>query len=444
MKSMKLRSSEPDLRGRFQCALARAGSAKQTRQLMDLVIAQQLLISLALGMLIGLQRERVETALGGIRTFPLVTLLGTICGQLAQLHGGWILGAGFVSLTALMFLSNPPRRRAGEGLGLTTEFAVLLLYALGAFLVSGQNLLVVMLGGVIALLLHWKQPLHRFAGAVGDADMRAIMQFVLISMVILPVLPHENYGPFGALNPFEIWLMVVLIVGMSLAGYVASKFFGAVGGVLLSGALGGVVSSTATTVSSARISRGTPAGAPLVALLIMIASTVAMARVLIEIGIVASGSFLQLALPLGAMLGAMALIAAGAYFFTRKEPAELPAQENPAHLKTALLFALIYAVIKLALAAAKEHFGTTGLYAVGVISGLTDMDAITLSTARLVDAQGLEAGTGWRTILIAALANLAFKGGAVAMLGSRRLFAHVALLFGLSILAGGLILWLWP
>lgn len=350
---------------------------------MDLVTAQQLLISLALGMLIGLQRERVETALGGIRTFPLVTLLGTVCGQLSQLHGGWILGAGFISLTALMFLSNLPRLRAGDGGGLTTEFAVLLLYALGAFLVSGQHLLVVMLGGVIALLLHWKQPLHRFADSVGDADMRAIMQFVLISMVILPVLPDEPFGPYVALNAFEVWLMVVLIVGMSLAGYVAYKVLGAVGGVLLSGVLGGVISSTATAVSSARISQGAPASAALVALLIMIASTVAMARVLIEIGIVASGSFANLALPLGGMLGAMVIIATGAYLFTRKQAAELPAQENPAQLKTALLFALIYAVIKLAVAAAKEHFGTAGLYAVGVISGLTDMDAITLSPARL-------------------------------------------------------------
>lgn len=411
---------------------------------MDLVIAQQLLISLALGMLIGLQRERVDTPLGGIRTFPLVTLLGTVSGQLAQSHGGWIVAAGFISLSALMFLSNLPRVRAGEGSGLTTEFAVLLLYALGAFLVAGQSLLVVMIGGVVALLLHWKQPLHRFAGAVGDADMRAIMQFVLVSMVILPVLPRADYGPYGVFNPFETWLMVVLIVGISLTGYVAYKFLGAIGGVLLSGILGGVISSTATTVSSARHSQDGGGNVPLVALLIMIASAVSMVRVLFEIGVVAAGSFSQLALPLGAMLGAMTFIAASAYVFTRKEKAKLPAQENPAQLQTALVFALIYAVIKLVIAAAKDHFGTSGLYAVGVISGLTDMDAITLSTARLVGAESLEPAVGWRTILIATMANLVFKGGAVAVLGSRRLFAHVALLFGLSIVAGGLILWLWP
>lgn len=166
---------------------------------MDLVAAQQLLISLALGMLVGLQRERVSAALGGIRTFPLVTLLGTVCGLLAKTHGGWVVAAGFISLTALMFLSsfaqNPKGQGAGHGAGLTTEFAVLLLFALGAFLVTGQHLIVVVLGGVVALLLHWKKPLHRLADAIGDGDMHAVMQFVLVSMVILPVLPDTDFGP---------------------------------------------------------------------------------------------------------------------------------------------------------------------------------------------------------------------------------------------------------
>ena len=411
---------------------------------MDLLIAQQLLISLGLGMLIGLQRERAEKAVGGIRTFPLITLFGTVSGQLAQTHGGWIIAAGFVTLGALLLLSNLPRWRAGEGRGMTTEVAVLLLFALGAWLTVGPAWIVVVTGGVVALLLHWKTPLHRFASALGDNDMHAIMLFVLLSMVILPVLPNQSHGPYGVFNPFEIWLMVVLIVGISLGGYVAYKFFGGRGGVLLSGVLGGVISSTATTVSSARRSKGVTTGVGLVSLLIMVAAAVSLVRVLVEIAVVASRSFAQLALPLGALAVAMILIAGGTFFFTRHEDGELADQENPAQLKAALIFAAIYAVIKLAVAAAKDHFGTGGLYVVGVISGLTDMDAITLSTARLVDAQQLDAAVGWRTILIAALSNLAFKGCAVAALGSRQLATRVALLFGLSGTAGGLILWLWP
>ncbi len=411
---------------------------------MDFTIAQQLLISLALGMLIGLQRERVDVPLGGIRTFPLITLFGTISGQLAAVHGGWILGAGFLSLAAMLFLSNLPRIRDGEASGLTTEVAVLLLYALGAFLVLGHMILTVVIGGVVALLLHWKAPLHDFARRVGDADMRAIMLFVLITMVILPVLPNQEFGPYGVFNPFEIWLMVALIVGISLAGYVAYKLFGSTGGVLLSGLLGGTISSTATTVSSARQVGAGGAGVNLASLLIMIASTVAVLRVVAEIGIVAGGSFAALGPPLGALLGAMTLISLGAWFFGRGQKAELPEQENPAQLKVALVFAAVYALIKLAVAAARDHFGASGLYAVGVISGLTDMDAITLSTARIVDSGQVDPATGWRTILIAAVSNLAFKAGAVALLGGTTLFLRVAALFGLSTAAAAAIFWFWP
>ncbi|MBA2431845.1 MAG: MgtC/SapB family protein [Chthoniobacterales bacterium] len=214
---------------------------------------------------------------------------------LAQVHGGWILAAGFISLTALLVLSNIPRARLGKGSGMTTEIAVLLLYALGAFLVTGPLLLAVVLGGAIALLLHWKAALHSFASRLGDADMRSMMLFVFISMVILPVLPNEDFGPYGVFNPFEIWLMVVLIVGLSLAGYVAYKLLGARGGVVLAGILGGVISSTATTVSSARLVRGASKGVTLAALLFMIASTMTLLRVVAVIGVVAAGSFAALA-----------------------------------------------------------------------------------------------------------------------------------------------------
>lgn len=411
---------------------------------MDFEFAQQLLISLALGMLIGLQRERTDSSMGGIRTYPLVTLLGTVCGKLGQTYGGWILGAGFLGLAVMVLIGNLPRARRGEGSGITSEVAVLLLYALGALLVTGSMFAVVVVGGVVALLLHWKDPLHRFADAMGDADMRAMMQFVLISMVILPVLPRKDFGPYEVFNAFEIWLMVVLIVGLSLAAYVAYKVFGSRTGVVLSGLLGGMISSTATTVSAARQTHNSTEGAGLAALIVMIASAVAFARVLGEIGIFASGKFPALAMPIGAMLGAMVAIAAGMFFFTRREDAKLPEQSNPAQLKTALVFAALYAGIKYATAAAKDHFGSSGMYVVGVISGLTDMDAITISTSRMVAGDQLEVAVGWRTILIAGMANLAFKGGAVAILGSRAMFFRVAMLFGLSLAAGGLILWLWP
>lgn len=412
---------------------------------MDWTIAQQLMVSLGLGMLIGLQRERSDSAIGGIRTFPLITLLGTICGLLARDFGGWIVVAGFLSLSLLLFIPNIPRVKNGTASGMTTEVAVLLLYALGAYLVVGPILLVVAVGGVVALLLHWKQALHQFARTMGDQDMHAIMRFVLISMVILPILPNQSFGPYAVLNPFEIWLMVVLIVGLGLGGYVAYKILGARGGVLLSGILGGLISSTATSVSSARSVRDGTQSPALASLVIMIASTIAMVRVLVEVGAVATTKLPSLAGPLSTMLGAMIVITIVAWFLTRKEQAaRLPEQHNPAELRPAFVFALIYAFIKLAVAAANDHLGHSGLYIVGVVSGLADMDAITLSTARMVDSQKLDPATGWRVILIASMSNLAFKGSIVAALGGIKVFTHVALWFGASLLAGGAILLLWP
>jgi uncharacterized membrane protein (DUF4010 family) len=263
-------------------------------------------------------------------------------------------------------------------------------------------------------------------------------------MVILPVLPNQAYGPYAVLNPFEVWLMVVLIVGMGLGGYVAYKVFGAQGGVLLSGVLGGLISSTATSVSSARSARNGSQTASLASLVVMIASAIAMVRVIVEVAVVAAPSLPALGPPLGAMLGAMVIITAAAYFITRKEKATLPEQHNPAELKPAFIFAIIYAVIKLAVAYANDQFGHAGLYVVGIISGLADMDAITLSTSRMVGNQQLDAGTGWRVILIAAMSNLVFKAGIVGVLGGMKVFSMVAVLFGASLAAGGLILWLWP
>ncbi|HJT80097.1 MAG TPA: DUF4010 domain-containing protein [Chthoniobacterales bacterium] len=411
---------------------------------MDWLIAQQLLVSLSLGLLVGLQRERSKSAIAGIRTFPLITLLGTVCGQLARVHSGWVVVAGLLALGALLAVTQAGRLKGDTGeTGLTTEIAVLLLYALGVFIASGPILIAVVLGGVIALLLYLKPLLHRFVGRLGETDMRAIMQFVFVSMVVLPVLPNESYGPYQVLNPFEVWMMVVLIVGLSLAGYVAYKILGGAGGLLVAGMLGGVISSTATSVSAARQARDQNTLVGMASLIIMIASTVTIVRVLIEIGVVAPRNFTGLAGPLVAMLAAMVVIGVVAYFAWRKEAGVRPTQHNPAELKTALVFAVIYGLIKLAVAAGRDQFGEPGLYAVSVISGLTDMDAVTLSTSRLVDSGKLEPTLGWRTILIAAMSNLVFKAAAVAVVGGAAIFYRVAMLFALSGVAGGLILALW-
>jgi uncharacterized membrane protein (DUF4010 family) len=402
----------------------------------------QLAVALGLGLLVGLQRERVEPAVAGIRTFALITLFGAVAARLGQTFGGWIVVAGLVVSAAFVVAGN--LMRVEKDPGTTTEFTAVLMYGVGAWVVVGSMAVAVVLTGVIALLLHLREPLHQFAGRIGEKDIGAIMQLVLIALVILPLLPDKAFGPYGVLNPFQIWWMVVLIVGLSLLGYVAYKLFGAKAGAALAGVLGGMVSSTATTVSYARRSKEEPESSRLAALVVMIASAVVFVRVLAEIAAVAYGSFPVLAPPIAAMLGIAAALSAAVWLVDRKKEAEPPGHENPAELKSAVFFGAIYAVIILAVAFAKERFGTAGLYAVAGISGLTDMDALTLSTARLVDSGRLDVGSGWRAILLAAMANLLFKAGIVAVLGSQRMLGRVALLFGAAVAGGGVVLWLWP
>lgn len=407
-------------------------------------IVVQLGVSLGLGLLVGMQRERTEASVAGVRTFPLITMFGTVCARLSAEYGGWISAAGLITLAALVVTANIAKLRAGEiDPGATTEVAAVLLYAVGALAVLDMSAAVIV-GGVVALLLHHKAGMHRLVRAIGDRDVRAIMQFVLISLVILPVLPNRTFGPYDVLNPFKIWLMVVLIVGISLCGYVTFKLLGGRAGALIGGILGGVVSSTATTASYARLSKSGQDQTPLFAAVVVVASTVVFARVLILIAAVAAHSFASLAIPIATMLGAMVVLSAAVYFLTRKKSMKPPDPENPAELKPALIFGALYAAVLIFVKIAQEHFGHAGLYTVAIISGLTDMDAITLSTSQLVGSNQLDPGTGWRTILLASMSNIVFKAAMVAVLGTRLLLAWVGALFAIALSAGGAILLLWP
>ncbi|MBB6610920.1 MgtC/SapB family protein [Pontibacter sp. Tf4] len=409
---------------------------------------QTLAIALGLGLLVGLQRQHQKARIAGIRTFPLVTLFGTVCALLAGNYGGWIVAAGALATTALIVTGNLMQRTHRRAdVGQTTEAALLLMFAVGAYLVFGKTAVAVAIGGATAVLLHLKETLHQTIARLGEKDLHAIMQFALISLVILPVLPDQPFGPYGVLNLYNIWLMVVLIVGIGLAGYFAYKLFGDKAGTLLGGILGGLISSTATTVSYAKRSKAghtQDTNYNLIALVIFIATAVSLLRIMVEVAVVAPGTLTIVAPPFATLLLLMAALIVLGFFFKKDNAGRMPEQENPAQLKTAFVFGAIYAIVILATAAAKDHFGDSGLYIVAIISGLTDVDAITLSTSRLMNSETVDMETGWKVIMIAALSNIAFKGAMVAVLASRALFARVALLFGISLAAGLLIIWLWP
>lgn len=414
--------------------------------MIDFHVFQALATAVGLGLLVGLQRQRVEKSLAGIRTLPLVTVFGTLCGLLAERYGGLLVPLGLLAVVALVAVEDLRRPPLAErpSPGITTEAALLVMYAVGAWLAYGAATVALAVTGTLLVLLYAKQPLHRFVQQLGESDLAAIVRFVVIALIVLPLLPNRGYGPFQVLNPFQIWLMVVLIVGLNLAGYIGYRILNTRAGTVLGGVLGGVVSSTATTFSYTRQTRSGLLPPLAAALVITLASTVVYARVLAEIGVVASKQWALMAPPLVILLLINLAIAGVALLWASGNRGTVPQLSNPAELRPALVFGGLYALVLLAAAALKHSFGDQALYLLAIVSGLTDVDAITLSTARLVSTNQLAPMIGWRLILCATLANLGFKLGIVALLGTPPLLRRVVLLTSAGIVTGVLLLAFWP
>jgi len=403
-----------------------------------------LLIALGIGLLVGLQKERAASPLAGLKTFALVSLLGAVSALLTDVTGSWVIVAGLLAITALMVTGNVMMMRKGDlNPGQTTEVAMVLTYLVGALVVVGPREVAIVLGASIAMLLHLREELKTWVARLSQRDVRAIMQFVVISLIVLPILPNRTYGPYGVLNPRQIWWMVVLIVGLNLLGYAAFRVFGTRAGTALAGVLGGVVSSTATTMGYARQSKVNDATTRSAVVIVWIASGMVFLRILLEVGAVAPAFLPVAAPPISIMLLLFALVTAAMWRSTNsagKSPLE---PGNPTELKPALLFGALYAVVIFAVAAAEDLLGTAGLFGAAALSGLTDIDAITLSTAQLVATDVLDPGTGSRLILVAAMSNMAFKLALVVSLGSRAMAARLSAPFLLAILLGGALVALW-
>ena len=416
-------------------------------------IFQQLGIAFLLGLLVGLQREHSAAGIAGMRTFPLITILGAVAAVLAREFGGWLLAAGLIGIAAVIAVHSPRVSRTDARVGTTTDVTMLVMYAVGALVVVGPMSVAVAVGGLVAVLLQFKPELHGFAQRLGDQDLRAIMQFVLITCIILPVLPQRTlafwpnppYDQLNVLNPFEIWLMVVLIVGMSLGGYILYKFLGADVGILIGGILGGAISSTATTVSYARMVRREPALLCSASVVVMIATTVSCLRVIAGVALVTTAAptpqFLVTVAGPMLCLALLSLVPAILLWLRKSNRvAPMPEQDNPTELKSALVFGVMYAGVLLALAAAKAWIGRDGLYVVAGLSGLTEMDAITLSTARLSLHDPGVAVQGWRMIVLAVMANMVSKAALAGLLGGWRLWLRLSLLFAIPAAGGAAML----
>ncbi|MEZ5964207.1 MAG: DUF4010 domain-containing protein [Planctomycetota bacterium] len=395
-------------------------------------------IALGLGLLVGLQRQRAQSAVAGVRSFGLATLLGAVAAQLTEAFGVWLLVVTILGVAVLVVARSVTARTLDgeDATGLATEIALLLMVCVGALVVHGPREVAVALGGCVMVLLQAKIRLHALAQGLSDKDFGAMVRFALISLVVLPVLPDQAYGPYAVLNPRHIWLMVVLVVGINLGAYVLRKLLGARAGMVVSGVLGGLVSSTATTASASRQARTSSPGAP--ALVVGIASAVLLPRVASVLAVTAPQALAHLWQPFLLLLATLGLSLALTWRWLQREPVDLGESTNPAELRGAVAFAAMFAAVLLAAAWARDELGMGGVFLVAAVSGLTDVDAITLSTARMLQESRLDARTGSIAIVIAIVANTALKLGVAGIAGGPRFLLRTLLLLGPMLLAGAL------
>ncbi len=387
-------------------------------------------LSLALGLLIGLQKEwqaqGKRDIASGLRTFGLIGLSGAISGLIATETSDIALAIGFIAVLLLTVVAYYLHSGKSEGIGITTEVALLLTFALGVVVMLGYRVEAAATAVVVAFLLSMKSALHGLVGKIEREELYAALKLLLISVVLLPILPNEGYGPYGGvLNPYEIWWMVVLIAALSFVGYFAMKIGGARRGAVLTGLFGGLVSSTATTLTLSRYAAGGGGAKPLASGILAACATmfpriVAVAwAVNLQLGEALMIPFLAMSVTTYAASGLLW------YRSNREEGTELEL-DNPFQLKTALKFSALLVIILLLGKALTGWFDEAGLYLLAAASGIADVDAITLSVSRMTSGE-LTLQSGVMAILIAATVNSLVKSGMAFSIGGRRLGLYVSL-----------------
>ncbi|HEX9049536.1 MAG TPA: MgtC/SapB family protein [Anaeromyxobacter sp.] len=406
-------------------------------------------VAAAAGLLIGLERERsksgerTEAFLGGARTHPLLALAGGVATLAAREVGPVAVAVPFGALVLLLGLSYAGEVWRDGHRGLTSEAAFILSFLLGALALTQDvipsathKLAAVAAVAVVAtFLLSAKPMLHPMVRRISTEDLTATLEFLVIVVVALPLLPDRGYGPYAVLNPFQIGVLMVLISALSFAAYVAIRLLGARRGLGVTGLFGGLVSSTAVTLSMAGRARERPQIADSAALAVMLASTVMFARVLVIVTLVNPALRGHVALPMAGGIGGGLL--ATLFLWIRSGRAttheETVALSNPFELGAAMKFALIFAVILVGSKAATELFGSAGTYAAGLLAGVTDVDAITLTVSKLAGDGGVAPDVAATTIFLGTASNTLAKGimGAVVggwSFGRRVLGAQLAVL----------------
>ena len=407
----------------------------------DLLV--HVLISAALGALIGLIRQWDEQtdhqpgAFAGVRTHTLWAVLGCLGAFASEEHARYAFLAVLLLVSAHL-IAQAVTEHDESSPGSTSFASALLTLFCGALVFWEQTKSAVVVAAMTMVLMGLKRPIHNWTRTITERDIRATLQFAAISGVILPLVPNRDMGPFDAFNPFSTWLMVVLISGLGFAGYIAMRVVGQRAGILLTGLLGGLASSTASTLAFSRRSREQPKLSDHYALAVVAACTVMLPRVLIATGLVNREFAQSLVVPFALM--AVPGIAYAAWVWLRRHPrrqeGDTPELGNPLSLGTAIKFAALYSAIAFLVKVIREQGWTQGLLPLSFISGLTDMDAISLSLAR--DHAGEESGfdLAARAVVLAAVSNTLLKAAMGVTLGSPGLKLRLGIVLGATAAVG--------
>jgi len=394
--------------------------------------AQALGGALGVGLLVGLERGWRDRDLpeggrvAGLRTFALIGLLGGLLALLSSTPG-LLLAAGLIGIVLLFAVSFRRASEAAGTLSITTAVAAMATFCLGALAASGQALLAVGAAVVLALLLDLKPVLHRWLRLIQPVELNALLQMGVLTAVVLPLLPDRGYGPYAALNPYQLWFAVILIAGLSLLGHVAVRLRGEQQGLLWTGLLGGLASSTAATLALARTARNQPGWHVPVAAAIVAACGVMFLRMAVVVAVLQPSLVPRMGLFL-VLLAAAAFLFAGWQWRRRQAsgPATQPASRRVFDLPTALGFGVVLGVVALAARAAREALGTAGVYAVAFVSGLADVDAILVSSVQMLAQGDLPAATTAIAILLAVSANMLTKATLAWTIAGRAVGVRVA------------------
>lgn len=410
-------------------------------QLTQLDFFIRMLVALGIGLVIGLEREHASIAekgknFAGLRTFVFVVFFGFLSTFIGILLSHWILVAGLLGTVIIVAVSYWVSAGKGE-IGVTTEFSTLIAFLLGSstFLGFIQESLALMV--LVVVLLSLKVKVKRFIGQITHTELYAFLKFVVLALLIFPFLPNQAFGPFGVFNPRELGWIVVLTSGIGFVGYLLMKFLGSDRGILLTGIIGGLISSTVVTWIFSKKSKEVPELSRNCAVAILAASTIMVLRVLVWVAIFNQALLPGLILPMALIF--LAGIGSSIFFHWKQQSSPKVKTEFPLgealNLREAIFFGLLYTGILFLVSYANHQYGAKGIFLSSAIAALTDIDAITISVSKLA-GETVSLSIAQNAILLATLCNTIVKIGISLWAGSTSLRRYVLVGYGLVFAAG--------